>query len=113
VELERREGHRCILTCGGAAEPPVRKDFSFYNQLRDAAASPRLEISRKASAGRTHADFARFLDVARGSLAESQNHLRGAIDRGYLSETDFKPLHELAERSCGGMAALQRYLRSS
>jgi hypothetical protein len=50
-----------------AERPPVKRDVKFYDQLRDAAASP---------------DFARFLDVARASLAESQNHLLDAIDRG-------------------------------
>jgi len=93
-----------------AESPAVKRDQYFYGQLRDAAASPPRNIA-EGFGRRTHADFARFLDVARGSIAEAENHLRDAIDRGYLSEADFKPMHDLAERTCGAIAALQRYLR--
>jgi four helix bundle protein len=93
-----------------AETPPVKRDFKFYDQIRDAAASPPRNIA-EGFARRSHADFARFLDVARASLAESQNHLIDAIDRGYLGEDEFKSMNTLAERTCGAIAALQRYLR--
>ena len=93
-----------------AETPQVKRDWKFCDQIRDAAASPPRNIA-EGFGRRTHADFARFLDVARGSLAESQNHLRDAVDRGYLSEADFTPMNILAERTCGAIAALQRYLR--
>ena len=55
-----------------AEQPPVKRDFKFYDQIRDAAASAPRNIA-EGFGRRSHADFARFLDVARGSLAESQN----------------------------------------
>jgi four helix bundle protein len=93
-----------------AERPPVKRDLKFYDQLRDAASSPPRNIA-EGFGRRSHADFARFLDVARASLAESQNHLLDAIDRGYLGEADFRSMNTLAERTCGAIAALQRYLR--
>jgi four helix bundle protein len=90
--------------------PQVRRDFKFYEQVRDAAASAPRNIA-EGFGRRTHADFARFLDVARASLGECQNHLHDAVDRGYLTAVDFDELNQLANRACGAVAALQRYLR--
>jgi len=93
-----------------AEQPRVRSDFRFFNQIRDAAASAPRNIA-EGFGRRTHADFAHFLDVARGSLSECQNHLQDAVDRGYLAPEEFKDLSTLAERTCGAIAGLQRYLR--
>lgn len=93
-----------------AERPTVRKDFRFYNQLRDAAASAPRNIA-EGFGRRTHPDFAHYLDVARASLGECQNHLQDAVDRGYLNADDFQTMNTLAERTCGAVAGLQRYLR--
>ena len=90
--------------------PQVQRDFRFCSQVRDAAASAPRNIA-EGFGRRTHADFARFLDVARASLGECQNHLQDAVDRGYLSAGDFKAVNALAERACGAVAGLQRHLR--
>jgi four helix bundle protein len=62
---------------------------------------------------RTHREFALFLDIARGSLMECQNHLQDAFDRKYLGTAEFNTLDALARRTCGAVARLQRYLRPS
>ena len=88
----------------------VRRDRRFHDQLVDAAASAPRNIAE--GFGRhTNAEFARFLDLARASLTESQNHLIDAVDRGYLTKQESATLTILAKRSCGAVAALQRYLR--
>jgi len=87
-----------------------KRDFRFYDQIRDAAAS----VTRNIAEGfgrRSHADFARFLDVSRGSLAELQNHLQDAVDRGHCDADDFARLNALSERTAAATARLQRYLR--
>ena len=88
----------------------MKRDLKFYAQLRDSAASAPRNIA-EGFGRRSHPDFARFLDVARGSLGECQNHLLDAMDRGYLTEVDFASMNTLSERTCGAIAALQRYLR--
>ena len=90
--------------------PQVKKDFKYYDQVRDAAASAPRNIA-EGFGRRTHAEFARYLDIARGSLAECQNHLQDGFDRGYLDTADFKRLNTLSERTCGAVAGMQRYLR--
>ena len=57
------------------------------------------------------ADFARFLDIARGSLSETQNHLQDAVDRGYLDAAEFSRLNGISARAAAATARLQRYLR--
>ena len=93
-----------------AEQAQVRSDLKFYEQIRDAAASAPRNIA-EGFARRTHADFARFLDIARGSLAECQNHLQDAVDRRYLDQEEFKRLNSLSERASAAVARLQRYLR--
>ena len=90
--------------------PEIKRDQQFYEQIRSAAASATSNIA-EGFGRRTHADFARFLDVARGSLSECQNHVRDGLDRGYLTETERSDLTDLARRASGAVAGLQRYLR--
>jgi four helix bundle protein len=95
-----------------ADQPDVKRDFKFCDQIRDAAASAPRNIA-EGFGRRSHADFARFLDVARGSLSETQNHLHDAVDRGYLDAAEWARLTALAARASSAVAKLQRYLRSS
>ena len=93
-----------------AERPKVKNDFRSYSQVRDAAASAPRNIA-EGFGRRTHADFAHFLDVARASLGECQNHLQDAVDRGYLSTDEFNSLNAVADRVCAAVAGLQRHLR--
>ena len=68
-----------------AERPALTRDRDLYHHIRDSAASAPRNIA-EGFARRTHADFARFLDVARASLAESQNHLLDCVDRGYIQQ---------------------------
>jgi four helix bundle protein len=92
--------------------PALKRDRNYYEQIRDAAASGPRNIA-EGFGRRTHADFARFLDVARASLMECQNHLQDGVDRGYLGQTECDDLLVLAKRACGAVAGLQRHLRRS
>lgn len=90
--------------------PSVRRDWDYVRQIRDAARSaPRLIA--EGFGRRTHADFARFLDMARGSLMECRNHIIDGRDSGYLQDDEATQLTVLAKRASGAAAALQRYLR--
>jgi four helix bundle protein len=88
----------------------VKRDTKYYEQIRDAGAGAPRTIA-EGFARRTHADFARFLDMSRASLTECQNHLQDGVDRGYLKQDECDGMVVLAKRSCGAVAALQRYLR--
>jgi four helix bundle protein len=61
-------------------------------------------------ARRTPADFARFLTIAKGSLAETQVHLRSGLDRGYFEQDTVVELLRLAARCDRVTSALRAYL---
>ena len=88
----------------------VMKDYRFRGELRDVAASAPHNIA-EGFGRRTNREFAHFLDIARGSLMECQDHLQDAVDRKYLPHQEFTALNALAQRACGAVAALQRHLR--
>jgi four helix bundle protein len=90
--------------------PAARADVTFCDQLRDAARSAPRNIA-EGFGRKTDADFAHFLDIARGSLNECQHHLRDALDERYIDANDFERLDVLAKRTCGAVAGLQRHLR--
>ncbi len=90
--------------------PDVWRDFQYRDQIRDAAASATSNIA-EGFGRRTNADFARFLDIARASLTELQNHFKDGVDRGYLTVAESNDLTVLARRSGGAIAGLQRHLR--
>jgi four helix bundle protein len=92
--------------------PDVLRDLRFCSQFRDAAASAPRNIA-EGFGRRTHKDFAHFLDVTRGSLHECEQHLKDAVDRGYLTSAESAALVSLARRAGGATAGLQRYLRST
>ena len=84
---------------------------SWRDQMEDAVSSPPGHIAE--GFGRFNpADFNRFLVIARSSLMESQNHLRDAVDRGYITE-EVRVKHDLlAETALGEVTGLMEYLQS-
>ena len=55
---------------------PASKDFKFRDQIRDSSASATRNIAEGFGRFRP-AEFARFLDFARGSLTETLSRLAG------------------------------------
>ena len=67
------------------AQGLVSNDSERRRQIEQAVAGPPGHIAE--GFGRFNpADFARFTVFARSSLMESQNHLRDAVDKGYITE---------------------------
>jgi four helix bundle protein len=93
-----------------ATGPPAR-DFKFRDQIRDSSASATRNIAEGFGRFRP-ADFARFLEFARGSLTETHNSLRDGRDRGYFTDTDCDRLSRLAARAAKATTRLILYLRS-
>ena len=77
------------------AIPPVSRDYKFCDQIRDSSACAPRNISEGFGRYRP-AEFARFLEYARSSLMETQNHLIDAHDRTYLSDRLYSRLYNLA-----------------
>jgi four helix bundle protein len=81
-------------------------------QIRDSSDSAHRNVAE--GFGRYNpTEFARFLDVARGSADETRALLQTARDQRFIADDRFAALDALAIRGLQAMARFQRYLRSS
>ncbi len=94
------------------AREMVRRDFAFCDQIRRACVSVLSNIA-EGFGRRTDKDFARFLEIARGSAAEVQSLLFVALDRGYISTEEFQRLDDLADKAQAQLTAFVNYLRAA
>ena len=90
--------------------PLVKRDYKFCDQIRESARSAPSNIAEGFARFRP-ADFARFLEFARASLAETDNHLRDARALKYLNDDELKRIRLLAKRAAGARTKLLLYLR--
>jgi four helix bundle protein len=90
----KREVYRLIED-----SPTAKRDFRFRDQLRDSASGVPRNIGegfRRFGAP----EIAQFLNIALGSLAESEVNLTDGIDRRHFTEAACAPAFLLAKR-CG------------
>jgi four helix bundle protein len=93
------------------AEPPLSADWSRRKQLEQSVAGPPAHLAE--GFGRFNPpDSARFAVIARSSLMESQNHLRDAVDKGYITEMQRLQLEALAEVALQETTGWMEYLQS-
>jgi four helix bundle protein len=93
------------------ARPNVARDFDFCDQIRDSARSAPRNIA-EGFGKYDPPEFARFLKIAKGSLTETQNHLRDGLSQAYFSQGEFHDLSLLASRARSAAIALIKYLES-
>ena len=92
-------------------DSPLSRDWKRRDQLEESVAGPPAHIAE--GFGRFNPpDFARFTVIARSSLMESQNHLRDAVDKNYITEETRLELDALAEAALGEVTGLMEYLQS-
>ena len=92
-------------------KPDVADDIEFVRQIRGSARGGPRAISEGFGRFRP-ADFARYLEYARASLTETQNHIDDALDNEYLSVEEHRALFTLADRAIGAVTNLHKYLES-
>jgi four helix bundle protein len=97
--------------CAIVATGPAAVDFKFCHQLRDAAASAPRNIAEGFARYRPR-EFARFLEIARGSLAEVDDHLLDGKERGYFTPETTERLRLLAGRASMAALRLIQYLKT-
>lgn len=83
---------------------PAEERFGLTSQLRRAAASVPANIA-EGNARSTRKDYASFVSIATGSLAETETFLLLAVRLGYLSKAEATPMMSL-------VAQVGRMLRS-
>jgi four helix bundle protein len=93
------------------AKPPASKDFEFCDQIRRSARGAPRTISEGFGRFRPK-EFARYLEFARASLIETQNHLGDAQDSKYITKEEHDELFTLADRAIGASTRLMQYLKT-
>ena len=87
-----------------------RKDFGLRDQIRRAAVSSMSNVS-EGFARTSDKEFANFLNIARGSVAEVQSQLYIAIDLGYINQNAFNTGYALADETSRLLTNFMKYLR--
>lgn len=89
-----------------------KKDFALRDQIRRSSLSIGSNIA-EGFARRTNREFAYFLYVSHGSLAEVQTQLYVALDIEYIDRKKFLTLYDHCDRISRMVMALIKYLSSS
>ena len=89
---------------------PGSKDFGFRDQIQRAGISAMKNIAEGFERF-TEIEFARFLDVARGSCGEVRSMYYPAEDLGYVSSDVADKRRSKARQISAGIASLASHLR--
>jgi four helix bundle protein len=91
LSVWRRSHHLVLEVYRLSAEFPTDERFGLVSQLRRAAASVPTNIA-EGSKRRSNAEYARFLNVAEGSVAETEYLLMLSRDLRFLKSEIFDAL---------------------
>ena len=87
------------------------RDFGLRDQIRRAGVSVMANIA-EGQGRHSNREFANFLNIAHGSIAETQSHLFIAADLGYLDQTNFVKLYDMFAEVARMTMGLMKHLRS-
>ena len=104
-----REATRLVYETAAGAE--FAKDFGLRGQLQRACVSIMANIA-EGHGQRSDKEFASFLNIAHGSIAETQSHLYVALDLGYIDRARFAELYRLLDEISRMTIALTQHLRA-
>lgn len=108
-----QHAQRLAVECGKAARRFPDEDRGVLaGQLKRAAFSVPLNIA-EGSARKGAKEFRRFLDTARGSLAEAQNALELASEMEYLTREEYDRLDAIATETAKTLWGLLRKIGDS
>ena len=102
----RRLVHRYCL------KPSVRGDYTFRDNLADAASSAPRNIA-EGWARKYHREFARFSIIARGSEQEVLQCLKEGRERGYFNAAEWDAGDHAARKALKVLNGLIDYLEST
>ncbi len=88
----------------------VARDFKFCQQIRESARSAPRNIAEGFGRYRP-AEFAHFLEIARGSLLETDNHTNDGVDLRYINADECTAVCRLIYRASKATVRLILYLK--
>ncbi len=91
---------------------PGEERFGLTNQMRRAAVSISSNIA-EGTARNSRTDYARFLEIATGSLFEVVSQSFVSHRQGFLAKSDFERLYAAAEEQGKMLSGLRRSILES
>ena len=88
------------------------KDFDLRSQIRRSAISIMANIA-EGQGRRTNKDFANFLNISLGSVAETKSHLYLALDLDYIFKAFFDEIYQKLDEVGRMVFALSNHLREN
>ncbi|MBK6748673.1 MAG: four helix bundle protein [Pyrinomonadaceae bacterium] len=95
------------LICGSGE---FGRDYDLRSQIRRSSISIIANIA-EGQGRRTDKDFAHFLNISLGSVAETKSHLYLALDVGHISQSQFDDLFEKLDEVGKMVFGLSSHLR--
>jgi len=92
------------------SETQLKKDFSLRDQILRAAGSVMDNIAEGFDDGSSK-EFVRFLGYSQRSCGEIQSQMYRAIDCGYINQTQFDAVYNLAADCRKQIKGFRKYLR--
>jgi four helix bundle protein len=90
------------------ATQAAKRDFIFCDQIRNSARSVPSNIAE--GFGQSARQFRRYVEIALGSLRETETHLDEALIAKYITEAKHAELRTLAKRAHVAACRLRDYL---
>src|SRR6266705_148561 len=88
---------------------PGEERFGLTNQMRRAAVSISSNLAEGSSrASRT--DFARFVEIATGSLFEVVSQAKVSLNQRFVTESAYEEIASTTEKQCRMLSGLRRSL---
>lgn len=94
------------------ADGSFGKDFGLKDQIRRASVSIMANIA-EGPGRRTNIEFANFLNIAHGSVAEVQSHLFVAAGLHYINHDEFEQIYQMLTEVSRMTLSLAKYLRET
>jgi four helix bundle protein len=91
---------------------PDQERFGLTNQMRRAAVSVSSNIAEGSSRS-SRSDFARFIEIATGSVFEVVSQSTIGLRQGFLSQEAYRQIYEAAEKQGRMLSGLRRSLVDS
>lgn len=101
-----------VVVYGITSRGHFSKDFGLRDQIRRSSVSIMANIA-EGFGRKSDKEFANFLNIAHGSVAETQSHLYVAIDLGYMDSTQFADLYTTFEEVSKMVMAFSKHLRKT
>jgi four helix bundle protein len=91
---------------------PTEERFGLTNQMRRAAVSVSSNVAEGSSRS-SRVDYARFVEIATGSVFEVVSQATIGRNQGFLTEADYQTLYAAAEKQSRMLSGLRNSLASS